>query len=302
MPAPHTSSITIADAQTQLITQFKQAGIVTPELDARILLTHSLNISTESLIAHPERALTASEQEDLEKVASCRCQREPIAHITGLKEFWGHEYCVSPHVLTPRPDSETLIEAVLTHFTDRHLPLNILDLGTGSGCLLLSLLLEYPDAIGLGIDSATQALEVAYINAKRLHLETRSTFALKDWQDGLSGHFDVIITNPPYIPTADIATLEPEVAQYEPHAALDGGPDGLACYRDLAPLLPQLLAANGIAVLELGAGQGGAVSDIMASHSLTVQAMQNDLAAIPRALVVTANEGASPPLKDKINN
>ena len=216
---------------------------------------------------------------------SRRAAREPLAYITGRREFWSLSFAVGPGVLIPRPDSETLIETLLRLRSDRTAPLSILDLGTGSGCLLIAALTEYPNATGAGIDSSPDALRWAVTNLAAHHLAARAALIETAWPEEARPGFDVILSNPPYIPTAEIETLEPEVSRFEPRAALDGGADGLDAYRALAPRIARLLKPSGLAILELGQGQGGAVTALMTAAGLEVPQIAPDLAAIPRALV-----------------
>lgn len=268
----------------------QRAQLATASLDARILLQHILGLSREALLADEERALSDSEYKAYQLLIEQRIGRKPVSQLIGRREFWGMAFGVTEDTLDPRPDSETLIEAVLSKFRNRSAPLRILDLGTGTGCLLLSLLSEYANATGVGADISEAALKVAQGNAKALGLETRAAFALSRWSETLrqEERFDIVISNPPYIPTGDIAFLEPEVSAHEPHLALDGGYDGLDCYRDIMPLLPRLLAEGGLAVLEIGMGQAREVEKIVAGCRLLVAGVMQDLGGIPRCIVIQA--------------
>jgi release factor glutamine methyltransferase len=214
-----------------------------------------------------------------------RAAREPLALILGHREFWSLDFLVSPATLIPRPESETLIEAALAAFADRVAPASILDLGTGTGCLLLAALSEFTAALGVGVDRSAGAAKLAAQNAKALAMARRARFVCGDWTDALAARFDLILCNPPYIRSAEIAGLMPEVARYEPAMALDGGPDGLTAYRSLLPRLPGLLTSNGAAVLELGAGQGELVAGLAGAAGM-VAMTRPDLAGTPRALVL----------------
>jgi release factor glutamine methyltransferase len=209
-----------------------------------------------------------------------------MAYILGEREFWSLPFQVGPAVLVPRPESETVVEAALEQIGDRAAPLRILDLGTGSGCLLLALLSELPQASGLGIDRSAAALAIASGNAERLDLADRAAFREGDWGRDLAGPFDVIVGNPPYVARADAAGLAPEVLVFEPEDALFAGPDGLCAYRALAPDCARLLAEDGFACLEIGQGQGAAVAQILGSHGLRLVASRPDLAGIERCLVL----------------
>ena len=214
-----------------------------------------------------------------------------MSHILGRREFWSLEFRVDGSVLDPRPDSETLVEAGLAALARRDRPWRLLDLGTGSGCLLLALLSELPAATGLGIDRSPAALRIAADNADRLGLAARARFACGDWGAGVAGEFDLILCNPPYIPSDAIAGLAPEVALYEPRLALDGGPDGLACYRRLAPQLGPLAASGGTILLELGDGQADAVAGLMAGVGLVVGGLEHDLVGCVRAILLQPAAG-----------
>jgi release factor glutamine methyltransferase len=266
--------------------QLEQAGIETPELDARLLMQHALDMSREMLVASPDRSVSDAELERLQMIVSRRAAREPLAQIIGVKGFWRDDFIVTRDVLTPRPDSETLIEALLQQRPDRLQPYEILDFGAGSGCLLLSLLREYPNAKGTGIDQSEAALDIARQNAKRLGLQERTDFRRGNWGETLQTRYDMIISNPPYIAELDFSALAPEVREYEPKTALTGGTDGLAAYRDLLPHLARCLKPSGISAVELGAGQACAVSEIAAETGLTVVATIPDLGGIDRALII----------------
>ena len=201
-----------------------------------------------------------------------RLRREPMAYILGEREFWSLPLRVSPAVLVPRPESETVVEAALESIADRAAPLRILDLGTGSGCLLLALLSELPHASGLGIDRSAAALAIARANAERLGLADRAAFREGDWGYGLAGPFDVIVSNPPYVARTDARNLAPEVFAFEPQEALFAGADGLDAYRALAPDCARLLAQDGVTCLEIGQGQGASVAAILRRHGLRLVA------------------------------
>ena len=223
--------------------------------------------------------------ERFEGFVARRVAREPVAYITGTKGFWSLELDVGPGALVPRPETETLVESVLAEFPDRTAPLQVLDLGTGTGCLLLSVLSEYPRAHGIGIDASLEALGWARRNARKLGLANRCTLPAGNWADDLSDGFDVILSNPPYITRQDIASLAPEIRFYEPWSALDGGPDGLDAYRALAPEIARLLNGTGLAFLEMGQAQGPAVAEIMAGAGLGTRKIVPDLAGIGRCVV-----------------
>ncbi len=211
-----------------------------------------------------------------------REQREPVAYITGHKEFWSLDFAVGPGVLVPRPDTETLIEEALRVVPDKNAPLRIADLGTGSGAILIAALKEFPNATGTGFESAPDAFAWARDNAARL-MPGRAEIRLADWHDA-QGPFDLIFSNPPYIPSAEIESLDPDVSRFEPHAALDGGPDGLAAYRALAELLTHILAVGGHALLEIGLGQAHAMTTLF--QNLEMLRIAPDLSGIPRCVIL----------------
>jgi release factor glutamine methyltransferase len=266
--------------------RLRRAGIDAPAREARLLAGAVLGGDPVALIAHPERAVDDDQRSRLGAAIERRAAREPLSHILGRREFWSLEFRVGAEVLDPRPDSETLVEAALAALGDRAAAWRLLDLGTGSGCLLLALLSELPAAIGFGIDISPAALRLAADNARRLGLADRAAFACCDWGDGVAGSFDLILCNPPYIPGPAIVGLAPEVARHEPRLALDGGTDGLACYRRLAPQLVRLAGPTGYVVLELGDGQAEPVAAIMAGAGLAVASLRADLAGRPRGLVL----------------
>ncbi len=240
--------------------------------------------------------LPAAAAERLAQFVARRARREPVARIAGEREFWSLAFALSPATLEPRPDSETVVAAVLARLADRTAAIRLLDLGTGSGCLLLALLSEVPRAVGFGIDLLPAAAAMARRNAAAMGLESRAFFAAGRWASGLAAKVDVVVANPPYIPTAAIATLAPEVARYDPVQALDGGSDGLQAYRDLAPQIAGLLLPAGFACLELGEGQAAAVAEIFAAAGLDAVALHRDLGGAERCIVVAPRQsGREPP-------
>jgi release factor glutamine methyltransferase len=210
---------------------------------------------------------------------------EPLALIVGHREFWSLEFAVSPATLIPRPESEALIEAAIAAFANCEPPRLVLDLGTGTGCLLLATLSEFRASFGIGVDRSAEAAALAARNAAALRLADRALFVCGDWADALSTRFDLVLGNPPYIPTEDLGTLMQDVARYEPRAALDGGLDGLAAYRSLIPVLPRLMTPTGVAVLEIGAGQAETAVELARQAEFAAD-LRPDLAGIPRALVL----------------
>jgi release factor glutamine methyltransferase len=281
---------TVATARQALAAQLRQAGIDSADADARLLIAHALGIDRTAIMTNGERALTTQERLTLDALTERRIDHEPVARIFGVKEFWSLTLHIGPAVLVPRPETETVVEAALDFIVRGSLrmeSLRILDIGTGSGALLLALLSELPNARGTGTDISTPALGVARVNAERFGLAALCTFVTCDIADGLPGPFDLIVSNPPYIAHDEIATLAPDVRDYDPALALDGGSDGLDAYRAIALDARRLLAPGGRLIVELGAGQESAVSTLFTNAGLTVGAARNDLAGIPRALSVS---------------
>ncbi|MEC9346836.1 MAG: peptide chain release factor N(5)-glutamine methyltransferase [Pseudomonadota bacterium] len=261
------------------------AGIPTARLDARVLLGAALDADPSSLLPGSLRAVAPEAVAAFEVMLARRLDREPVARITGRREFYGRTFRVTPDVLDPRADSEAAVDLALTLLpADR--PARLLDLGTGSGCLLLTLLAERPLATGTGVDRSRKALATAMANAADLGLAERAAFIAGDWFDAVAGVFDLVISNPPYIPAGEIATLEPEVRRFDPHLALDGGPDGLDCYRAILRGLPGHLSADGVVVLEHGAGQSAALADLAADAGMVVRERVRDLGGHLRALAL----------------
>jgi release factor glutamine methyltransferase len=269
--------MTVAQALRHATAALAAAGIDTPGLEARLLLAHAMGLDQAALLR--DRGRTAPDT--FPALLARRLAHEPLALITGRQGFWTLDLEVSADTLIPRADSETLVQAALEACPA---PARVLDLGTGTGCLLLAVLAERPGAWGLGIDRNPRAAALARRNAAAAGLAGRACFAAGDWTAALAGRFDLVLSNPPYIETSAIAGLMPEVAYHEPRAALDGGADGLDAYRAILPALPALLAPGGVAVLELGAGQAGAVAALAAGFRT---ATRRDLGGIERALVLT---------------
>ena len=268
----------------------RRAGARIEPSDARLLLAAALEVPRLELTLAPERPLGEAEAERFDAFLVRRAAGEPASRILGRREFWSLEFEIDAAVLDPRPDTETVVAAALAALADREAPLEILDLGCGSGCILLALLSELPNALGLGVDRSPAALATARRNALRLGLAARCRLAAADWGAPLSGAFDLVATNPPYVRSGDIATLAPEVARHDPKAALDGGPDGLDSYRAIAAQLPRLLRPGGVAALEVGSGQAGAIRNLLAAEGLQPVEMRRDLAGRERCIVVGGGE------------
>lgn len=264
----------------------RAAAIESPRLEARLLLAHALGCRQEDLLRDPRATVPQAAADRFGALLRRRLDHAPVAHLLGCQEFWSMPFAVSPATLIPRADSETLVEAALDAFPDRASVRRVLDLGTGTGCLLLAALTEFPAATGLGLDRVPEAAALARGNAARLGLAGRADFAVGDWAASLNGRFDLVLGNPPYIESGSIPALMPAVARHEPASALDGGPDGLTAYRAIAAALPGLLAPGGRAVLELGQGQQAAVAAIAVGRGLRVLTCRADLGGIPRALVL----------------
>ncbi|HUB14243.1 MAG TPA: peptide chain release factor N(5)-glutamine methyltransferase [Acetobacteraceae bacterium] len=273
----------------------RAAGIENPRLEARLLLALALRLPVAALLRDPQ---AAADRACFAGLIARRAAHEPLAHLTGQREFWSLRFAVSRATLIPRPDSETLIEAALAAFVHRPPPGRVLDLGTGTGCLLLAALHEFPGAFGVGVDRAPEAAALAAANARALGLADRAAFLCADWAVSLAGRFDLVLCNPPYIPTCEIDALAPEVALHEPGSALDGGSDGLAAYRRIIPSLRRLLRPGGVAVLELGAGQAPDVTALADEFGLIVTT-RPDLAGIPRAMVLQSATDAKKPFGTK---
>jgi release factor glutamine methyltransferase len=278
---------TVAEARRALAAKFHAGGLDTPDLDARILVGHALSLDHAALAAAATRKLGANEESAIAALAGRRLTGEPVARILGYKEFWSLPLRVDAATLVPRPETETVVEAALAAIDAggaRSRELHIADLGTGSGALILALLSELPNAVGIGTDTSTTALAVARDNARRLAL-TRARFVACDMAAALRGPFDAIVSNPPYIASGAIATLAPDVRDFDPHLALDGGTDGLDFYCAIAAAAPALLAPGGALVVELGIGQAEPVAHLFAAVGLAPSSPHPDLSGTPRALV-----------------
>lgn len=274
-----------AEACRMVAAMLADAGVASARLDARLLVAHASRVAPDQVFTRPDRVLTADAAWRLVTLARRRRAREPLAYILGRKEFWSLPFEVSPATLIPRPDSETVVETVLAR---ARAPGNILDLGTGSGCLLLALLHELPNSRGVGLDISPQAARIARANAQALGLGDRAFFLVGDWADALARGFDVVVANPPYITSATLADLEPEIRAYEPPAALDGGADGLACYRRLIPSALRLLRPGGLLALEVGDGQADSVAQMLPGQV----SIADDFAGIARCVSTRLTEGS----------
>jgi release factor glutamine methyltransferase len=277
--------------------QLREAGVATPELDARLLLTHAGELNREDFMVQPDRALTPEAAAQYAAAIERRAGGEPVSRIIGVREFYGREFLLDNHTLDPRPDTETLIEAALDFIARKawhDAPLRLLDLGMGTGCILLTLLAELPNARGVGIDISNGALAIAAENARRIGLESRACFIAGDWLDSLTGTYDLILANPPYVATSEIAGLAREVKDHDPHRALDGGADGLDSYRRIAARVAACMAPGGALMLEIGAGLADGVCHLFAAAGagLDEGALRHDLSGRPRVVIFAGTKAA----------
>lgn len=274
----------VAQALSVGTKQLADSGIEDARSEARGLLAHVLNLNTAQVFARADEELDAMGISAFELCVNERAAGKPFAHITGKREFWSMPLQVSPATLIPRPDTETVLELVIEVFNDREAPCNILDLGTGSGCLLLALLGIFQKANGIGLDISQEAIGIANCNVDCLGLSDRVQMICGSWHDAIDGQFDLIVSNPPYIPTDDIPGLDRSVRDHEPHLALDGGPKGLDAYHYLIPMSVNLLRSDGILAVEVGIDQANDVAEIAAQSGFAQYRVRRDLSGIERAL------------------
>ena len=263
--------------------QLTAAGIESARLDARVLLAHAMGVSSDSLFS--QRIVAAGEEAAFRKLLNRRMAREPVAYLTGMREFWSLSFEVGPGVLIPRPETETLLEEAQRHFANRDAPRAVLDLGTGSGCLLIAALHLFPHALGSGIDRSQKALAWAQKNAARLGVVARSSWHAGDWSS-VTDRYDLVLANPPYLRQSDLVGLAPEISRHEPTDALFAGEDGLDAYRALIPLLGRVLAPDGRAFLEIGQNQADSVRSVVEAAGLEFLGLAPDLAGVPRCMAV----------------
>lgn len=282
-------SATLVSLWAEVRQRLEAAGVDTPVLDARLLLEAGAGIARLDIITDPRRVLSDAQAAAVEALTRRRETREPISHILGRKAFWSLDLAVTPDVLTPRPETELLVHVALEMLTPGA-SARVLDLGLGSGAILLAVLTERPNATGVGVDASGAALAVARHNADALGLAARLTLQHGDWCLGMEGPFDLVLSNPPYIPSQEIAGLEPEVARHEPRLALDGGVDGLDAYRAILAGLPRLLAPDGGFALEVGRCQAERVEALARAQGLVTATTRMDLQGVPR--VVTGKRAA----------
>ncbi|MGD0192823.1 MAG: peptide chain release factor N(5)-glutamine methyltransferase [Rhizomicrobium sp.] len=275
------TEISAADEFARATRHLAAAGIESARLDARVLLAHAIGAGTGDVVS--TRFLSEQERDEYEKLISRRAVHEPLAYIVGTKEFFSLDFEVGPGVLIPRPETETLIEQALLKFADRHAELRVLDLGTGSGCLIVAFLSHYPRASGVAVDLCEQALAWAKRNVVKHDLAGRCRLEHHGWN--VRGQFDVVFSNPPYLRDAEFRNAPPEISAFEPKGAFVGGCDGLAAYRELAPELVRLLDAGGRAFIEIGKGQEISVKNVLATSGLDVLGVASDLGGIPRCII-----------------
>jgi release factor glutamine methyltransferase len=282
---------TRAEALVFLADRFKRSGIEDPVREARLTLSAACELSAVAFIAEP-KTLLGPACSQLEDFAQRRAKGEPLSKIVGRREFWGLSLVVSPDVLDPRPETETIVEAAVTLLADRRGdPLRILDLGVGSGAVLCALLHEFVGACGVGVDVSQAAVEVSRSNIEACGLTHRAEICAGDWTDNVEGPFDLIVSNPPYIPRNDIEGLAVEVRGFDPWLALDGGPDGLNAYRAIIPAVAALLAPGGWLIVEIGAGQVADVLALIAKAGFLQCVTRRDLAGLERVVAASARRG-----------
>jgi release factor glutamine methyltransferase len=284
------TAVSLSGARRCLAQEFRRCGLETPDLDARLLLASALGLDHAALAARANQTLSPDDAAAIAALAARRLAREPVARILGMKEFWGLPLRLDADTLVPRPETETVVEAALTAIDRDHRRsegLRVADLGTGSGALVLALISELPAAFGVGTDVSVAALACARRNAAACGLAARTAFVACDWGAALDGPFDLLVSNPPYVARNEIAALPPEVRDFDPHRALDGGTDGLAGYRAIAGEARRLLASGGTLVVELGAGQAAAVTSLLSAAGLApISPAWDDLGGVTRALAM----------------
>jgi len=289
---PDFEFLTVGAAQRVCVAPLKDADIDEPVMEARLLVGFVLGGGPERVLADRDESLTSDQASALKTALTQRCQRVPMAQIIGVREFWSLPFKVTSATLTPRPDTETLVEGLLHHVSES--PARILDLGTGTGCVLLALLTEWPDATGVGVDASADALAVAHENGEVLGLSSRARFVQADWNQELWAHvltgswggpFDVVVSNPPYIPALDIEALEADVRTHEPRRALDGGDDGLDAYRAIISQLNALMAVDGVVGFEVGIDQADAVAAMILEAGFELLEKRADLGGVVRTVI-----------------
>ncbi len=277
---------TLGDAVAAAARRLAAAGIADARREARHLAAAAVGRPAASVFAHPEWPISAADRQQLQRLTARRLDREPLAYVLGVKEFWSLPLAVTPATLTPRPETETLVAAALDRLPADGRPVRLLDLGTGSGCLLLAVLAERPAAFGIGVDRSAAAVHVARANADSLGLTDRAAFVVGDWLTPIGGRVDLVVANPPYVADADIDGLAPEIARHEPRLALAGGLDGLDAYRAILPAIHRILTLSGVAIFEVGDGQAAAVAELARAARLQLVETRRDLAGMVRSVTV----------------
>ncbi|PCK00251.1 MAG: protein-(glutamine-N5) methyltransferase, release factor-specific [Zetaproteobacteria bacterium] len=287
---PASFQLKLKSFYNNIISLLEEAGLDTPDLDARFMIEERTSYDWSDIIARPDDPITQSQYTKIMEDVQARLAGKPLSRIFGYREFWGLDFELSPDTLDPRPDSELIIDIALKNFPDRKQPLEILDLGTGSGCLLVSLLFEFENARGYGIDLSLGAVTCAKQNAQKNHVSDRSHFLCGSWMESIDKKFDLIVSNPPYISNQVIANLSNEVKNHDPIIALDGGRDGLTPYKELFPQLKNFLNTNGIALFEIGYDQEKDVMRLAEESGFAQRTVYFDLAGNPRVVDISSGD------------
>ena len=278
-------SETLVSLWTDVRKRLEAAGVDTPVLDARLLLEAGAGVSRLEIVTDPRRIVDDAQVEAVNALTQRREAREPVSHILGRKHFWTLDLAVNANVLTPRPETEFVVEAGLQETLPADAPHRILDLGAGSGAIILALLKDRPNATGVAVDISEKAIETVRVNAEQLGLADRLEIRQDNWAASLDERFDLVVSNPPYIRTGDIDELAPEVSRFEPRLALDGGDDGFVAYRIIVAALPRLLKPRAAFAMEVGLGQAEAVRTMAEAAGLSTTEPRRDLSGIPRVVV-----------------
>lgn len=279
------TAATRAEALGAATALLRSAGVDAPRREARLLMQHALGLASETLLAEDGLPLDRTEAARLAVLVDRRAAREPVAYLTGRREFWSLEFAIDRSALVPRPETETVVEAMLARAESLPPRPRLLDLGTGAGCLLVALLSELPGAAGVGVDISAAAVSLARTNATHHGLDGRASFIVADWGAPLGERFDIVVSNPPYVASEALVSLAPEIVRYEPQTALSGGEDGYACYRQIAPQIARLLAPGGLAAIEVGAEMADNVALLFAAAGLAEIGRRRDLARIERCVL-----------------
>ncbi len=284
------SNYSLKPLYDDMIARLKGAGVEMPDLDARFIIEERTPYDWSDIIARPDSLITQIQHDEIVSDINARIAGKPLSRIYGCREFWGLEFLISEDTLDPRPDSELIIDVALKHFPDRDRPLEILDLGTGSGCILISLLSEFKNARGVGVDLSSGAVKCAKENAQKNHVGTQAHFLCGSWLNGINKKFDLIVSNPPYISNQVIPTLSKEVRNHDPILALDGGDDGLDPYKEVFPQLKNVLNADGIALFEIGYDQEKDVMRLAEDAGFAQRTVHFDLAGNPRVVDISGGD------------